>query len=101
GRTGSASVSFQVDTQAPQVQVITPTEGTFESAPAVDVTGTVLDAGPVRVTVGGRDAVVSSGRFKALGVPLGAGPQAVLPIVARDAAGQTPPSSLQRALGRP
>ena len=89
GRKGSASVSFTVDTTAPQVTVLQPADGAVESAPAVDVSGGVAESAPVRVTVAGVDAVVTKGSFRAVGVPLGQGPEATLAVVARDAAGNT------------
>jgi RHS repeat-associated protein len=89
GRTGSLSATFTVDTVPPQLSVLRPLDGGFESAPAVDVRGGVTDASPVVVKVGAVDATVSGAAFRAVGVPLGPGPELRLPVVARDAAGNT------------
>ena len=95
GRTGTASQAFTVDTQPPRLSVIQPLEGAFVSGAAVDVGGGVVDASPVRVSGGAADATTKGRAFEARRVPLGAGPEVELPIVARDAAGNTTKSSLR------
>ena len=100
GRTVSASLSFTVDTTAPQVTVLQPAEGSVLSAPAVDVGGGVADGALVRVTVAGVEAVVRDGSFRAVGVPLGEGPEATLAVVARDAAGNTSSSAVHLRVER-
>ena len=100
GREGSAILSFTVDTTAPKVTVLQPAQGAVESSPAVDVSGVVAESAPVRVTVAGVDAVVSDGSFRAVGVPLGQGPEATLAVVARDAAGNTSTANVHLRLER-
>ncbi len=95
GRTGSVSLAFTIDTVAPQLSVLDPSPGALVSGASVDVSGGVADASAVSVSVGARDAAVKGRAFRARQVPLGPGPVLELPLVARDAAGNTSTASLR------
>ena len=91
-----------MDTAPPIVTVLSPVPGAAAPAGTIEVSGSVLDDSFVRVTVAGRDAAVKDHVFRAVGVPLGAGPEAALSVVARDAAGNTTTSALKlRVEARP
>ncbi len=87
GRTGSATRRLWLDTQPPELQVLDPVEGQLVSGQPLTVSGSVEDASPVTVTVAGIAADVQGHSFTASGVPVGAGPQVTLEVVAEDAAG--------------
>ncbi len=87
GNAAEASVSFTVDTKAPQVTILRPMDGDWTNAAAIEVAGGVVDASPVSVTVDGVAAAVTGSSFTAAGVFVGDGPEVTLRALAVDAAG--------------
>ena len=83
----SVSREVKIDTIPPQVTVADPTPGQYLALDAVTVSGGVIDASPVSVTVAGVAAVVNGSAFTASGIPIGLGPEETLQAVAVDAAG--------------
>ena len=87
GNPGAAQSDFTVDSQPPQVVIVSPGHDEYVSETQLDVSGQASDASLVGVTVAGLPAVVEYGSFTARSVPIGAGPDVVLEAVATDAAG--------------
>ncbi len=74
GHETTVSVPVTLDTTTPKVMIDTPPDGSWTASEAVDVTGHVEDASPIRtVTVNGAAATLSGSTFTAPGVPVGAG----------------------------
>ncbi|RKY02763.1 hypothetical protein DRP77_07390, partial [Candidatus Poribacteria bacterium] len=65
GNEATMSVTVTLDTIPPQIQIISPTDGTWINRDVITVTGTVSDANLDRVEVNGVSAVVSDGTFSA------------------------------------
>lgn len=75
-----------MDDTPPQLAFTSPIDGELVTGPNIDVSGTVVDASAVIVTVQDIEAVVAGGTFVASGVPVQRGPN-VVTAVATDAAG--------------
>jgi len=100
GRTASVKVAFTVDTVAPELRVLEPAADAFVAGGSVDVSGGVVDASPVSVSVGPRVAVVKKRSFRARQVPVGTAAVQELALVARDAAGNTSTAALRLRVDR-
>jgi hypothetical protein len=87
GNQGTAATSFTVDTIAPQITIAQPMNHEFTSAESIGVSGTVLDASTVAVTVNGVATPVIEGAFTLADVAVGGGPTQPVAVVAIDAAG--------------
>jgi hypothetical protein len=92
--------TFTVDTVAPVVTIVEPTDNRFTALAAIDVSGGVVDASPVTVRVDTIDASVTGSAFAATGVALGAGPEVTLRAVATDAAGHTGEATVRLRIDR-
>lgn len=97
--TSAASVSITVDSIAPLVAILQPADGQYTNATEIPVSGTVIDATAVAVTVNGIAAVVNASAFAAT-IPVGSGPISTIAIVATDAAGNTSERSLSLQVDR-
>src|SRR5579864_7109720 len=84
-----ASVTFSVDTIPPQLTITQPQDGQFTNATSVVVSGTVVDASPVTVTVNGAAVPVQNGTFTSAPISLGANAAQSIQVVATDAAGNS------------
>ncbi|MEO1368298.1 MAG: Ig-like domain-containing protein, partial [Acidobacteriota bacterium] len=76
------------DVTPPVITVSSPADGALVGEASVDVSGTLDEAHPQRVTVSGVEASVSGSTFFARGVALAEGPN-TLTVVAEDRAGLT------------
>jgi len=89
GNTATATSSFVVDTIPPQITITQPVDGVFTNAVSLIVSGSVLDASPVVVTVEGANVPLQGSTFTSAAINLGANGPQVLHIVATDAAGNS------------
>ena len=95
GNQSTQTISVFADTQAPQLDVVSPAEGAHVGALSVLVTGDVRDASPVMLTIDGAAVAVNAdGTFSTI-VPLLAGADTIA-VVATDAAGNS--SSITRSV---
>jgi hypothetical protein len=93
----SASLPLRRDTLPPELALSAPAEGALTADSALEVVGTVRDAGPIReLRVHGQPVVPLDGAFRAR-VDLSPGANAIA-VVATDAAGNS--VTLQRAVTR-
>lgn len=89
GNASSASVAFSVDTAPPQITITQPANGVFTNAASLIVTGSVVDASPVTVTIEGTAVPVQNNTFTSAGITLGTGATQLIHVVATDAAGNS------------
>lgn len=89
GNPSTATATFTLDTTPPQITITQPANGTFTNAASLVVTGTVVDAAPVTVTVAGTAVPVQNGSFTSAGITLGTTTTQTIPVVATDAAGNS------------
>ena len=94
GNTATAITVLNVDSTPPQVTVTQPADGVFTSALSVVVTGTVVDASPVTVTIEGVAVPLQGNTFTSAGITLGTNATQAIHIVATDAAGNSTPVML-------
>lgn len=89
GNLATATVTYILDTVPPQITITQPTNGLFTNATSLVVTGSVVDAAPVTVTVAGAAVPVQNGSFSSAGITLGTNAVQTIPVVATDAAGNS------------
>jgi hypothetical protein len=82
-----------LDVTAPRLTILSPTGTALTRERLVDVTGTVVDASAVTVTIGSRSMTTSNGQFAFAGVPLTEGENR-LTVHATDAANRTSTSQV-------
>jgi len=87
GNPATTTTNLIVDTIPPQITITQPAAGGFTNATSAVVTGTVVDASPVTVTVEGTGVPMQGANFTSAGITLNAGPVQVIHVVATDAAG--------------
>jgi len=89
GNPSTATEAFTVDTIPPQITITQPANGLFTNAASLVVTGSVLDASPVTVTVEGVSVPVQGNTFTSAGITLGTSATQLIHVVATDAAGNS------------
>ena len=89
GNPATATAAFTVDTVPPQITITQPANGLFTNASSLVVTGSVVDAAPVTVTVAGSAVPVQNGTFTSAGITLGTNATQSIAVVATDAAGNS------------
>ena len=100
GNTSTATSSFAVDTIPPQISITQPVDGIFTNAVSVIVSGSIVDASPVTVTVEGATVPLQGNTFTSAAITLGAtGPQ-VLHVTATDAAGNSSEATITLKIDR-
>jgi hypothetical protein len=100
GNPSSATAPFTVDTISPQVTITQPANGLFTNAASLVVSGTVVDASPVTVTVEGTAVPVQGNTFTSAGITLGTTATQAIHVVATDAAGNATPVTLNINIDR-
>lgn len=86
GNPSPATTTFTVDTVPPQITITQPAPGSFTNATSLVVTGSVMAASPVTVTVDGIAATVQNNTFTSAAITLGTNATQTIPVVATDAA---------------
>ena len=89
GNTATAIAVFTVDSTPPQITITQPADGLFTNALSLVVTGTVIDASPVTITIEGQAVPLQGNSFTSAGISLGTNATQAIHIVATDAAGNT------------
>jgi RHS repeat-associated protein len=100
GNPASTATAFRVDTAAPQVVIVSPAAGEYTSGTSILVTGGVVDASSVTVTVNGVAAAVDAQGGFAATVPVGSGPTEAILVRATDAAGNVGQASVTVGVDR-
>ena len=99
GGHAETSISVVLDTTAPVISIDTPADGAVVSSPSITVSGAVDDDAAV-VEVNGVPAIVSSGIFGVVGVPLSEGAN-LLTASATDVVGNRAETSVSVTLDKP
>lgn len=100
GNSSAATAPFTVDTVPPQITITQPANGLFTNAASLIVSGTVVDASPVTVTVEGTAVPLQGNTFTSAGITLGTAATQAIHIVATDAAGNSTPVTLNVNIDR-
>jgi hypothetical protein len=87
GNATTRIVAVTLDTAPPVLTITSPTAGTLTRNELIDVSGTVVDASPVTVSIGGRSVTASGGAFTLADIVLAEGDN-TLTVVATDGAGR-------------
>lgn len=82
-----AELRLRLDTKAPVVKRLSPSDALLVSSEPLTIEGEVEDAGPVTVRAGGQETAVQDGAFRLSGVPVTGGPDVQVTVELEDAAG--------------
>ena len=100
GNVATATASFVVDTVPPQITITQPVDGIFTNAVSVVVSGSIVDASPVTVTVEGATIPLQGNTFTSAAITLGANGPQVLHVTATDAAGNSSAAAITLKIDR-
>src|SRR6478735_7240962 len=100
GNTSTANASFVVDTVPPQITITQPVDGIFTNAVSLIVSGSIVSASPVTVTVEGVTVPLQGNTFTSAVITLGANGPQVLHVTATDAAGNSSEATITLKIDR-